>query len=29
MAHIHGITPKYSQFKLVLAKNAKDRHHQL
>jgi len=28
MAHIHVITPKYSQLKLVVVKNAKDRHHQ-
>ena len=28
MAHIHGITPKYSQLKLEVVKNAKYRHHQ-
>ena len=28
MAHIHGITPKYSQLKLEVVKNAKHRHHQ-
>ena len=28
MAHIHGITSKYSQLKLEAVKNAKHRHHQ-
>ena len=28
MAHIHGITPKYSQLKLEAVKNVKHRHPQ-